>query len=159
MPHLHEKIDFTVGVFIVHGERVLLRKHDKYKVWMGAGGHIELDEDPVQAAIREAKEEVGLEVEIVGEKTDIDWAADDYIEILKPRFFYQHNINATHKHLNFVYFATSEKTDFTQGEDEVSEEIRWFTKEELQDPQFEIPPTMKYFAEKALETLGNVKKS
>lgn len=30
MAHIHEKIDFTVGVFIVHDGKVLLRFHDKY---------------------------------------------------------------------------------------------------------------------------------
>lgn len=46
MPHIHEKIDFTVEVFIVHENKVLFRMHDKFKKWMSAGGHIELDEDP-----------------------------------------------------------------------------------------------------------------
>ena len=64
MPHIHEKIDFTSEVFIVYQDKVLLRIHDKYGRWLSIGGHIELDEDPVQAAIREAKEEVGLDIEI-----------------------------------------------------------------------------------------------
>jgi len=64
MPHIHKLIDFTVEVFIVHKHKVLLRRHDKYKKWLSIGGHIELHEDPVEAAIREVKEEVGLEVEV-----------------------------------------------------------------------------------------------
>ena len=32
----------------------------------GTGGHIEPDEDPVQAVLREVREETGLDVEIVG---------------------------------------------------------------------------------------------
>ena len=59
MPHIHEKIDFTAEVFIVHHNRVLLRLHDKYNIWLSVGGHIELNEDPMEAAIREVKEEVG----------------------------------------------------------------------------------------------------
>ncbi|HVO28410.1 MAG TPA: NUDIX domain-containing protein [Candidatus Paceibacterota bacterium] len=153
MPHIHEKIDFTVGVFIVHEGKVLLRKHDKYRIWMGVGGHIELDENPIQAAVREAKEEVGLDITIIGRKTNIDWAADGYTEILTPRFFYQHPISSTHQHLNFIYFAASNRENFSQGNEEVSEEIRWFTKDDLQNPAFNIPKTMKYFAEKALETV------
>ncbi len=34
MPHIHEKIDFTAEVFIVNSDKVLLRKHDKYKFWL-----------------------------------------------------------------------------------------------------------------------------
>ncbi len=66
MPHIHEKIDFTAEVFIVHKDRVLLRMHDKFKIWLSVGGHVELDEDPIEAAVREVKEEVGLDVTIVG---------------------------------------------------------------------------------------------
>ena len=40
LPHIHEKIDFTVEVFIVYKNKVLLRMHDKVKKWLGPGGHI-----------------------------------------------------------------------------------------------------------------------
>jgi ADP-ribose pyrophosphatase YjhB (NUDIX family) len=68
MPHIHEKIDFTVSLFIVEGEKVLLVHHKKLDRWLPIGGHIELDEDPEQAAYREAKEECGLEIELIGER-------------------------------------------------------------------------------------------
>jgi len=67
MPHIHEKIDFVADVFVVYKDRVLIRKHDKYDKWLAVGGHIELDENPNQAAVREVKEEVGLDVELIGE--------------------------------------------------------------------------------------------
>ena len=41
MSHIHEKIDFTITVYIVYGNKVLLRHHDKYDFWLGVGGHIE----------------------------------------------------------------------------------------------------------------------
>ena len=56
MAHIHEKIDFTVEVFVVYQDKVLLRKHDKYGMWLSVGGHIELDEDPNETALREVKE-------------------------------------------------------------------------------------------------------
>jgi nucleoside triphosphatase len=54
----------TVGVFIFNpaGELLLLKSHkwpDKYVV---PGGHVELGERIEQAAIREAKEETGLDI-------------------------------------------------------------------------------------------------
>ena len=64
MAHIHELIDWTAGVYIVHKNKVLIRKHEKYGFWIHVGGHVELDEDPVTAAIRECKEEVGLDVTI-----------------------------------------------------------------------------------------------
>ena len=43
MPHLHEKIDFTVAIFVVHEEKVLLIHHRQLDKWLPLGGHIELD--------------------------------------------------------------------------------------------------------------------
>jgi len=40
MPHIHEKIDYTTDVFIVCKDKVLLRKHEKYGIWLGVGGRI-----------------------------------------------------------------------------------------------------------------------
>ena len=68
MPHIHDRIDFTVAVFVVHQDRVLVVHHRKLDKWLPLGGHIELDEDPEQAALREAKEESGLDVELLGER-------------------------------------------------------------------------------------------
>ncbi|MFM2374525.1 MAG: hypothetical protein RLZZ234_520, partial [Candidatus Parcubacteria bacterium] len=50
MPHIHEKIDYTADVFIVHENKVLLRMHEKYHTLLAVGGHVELDEDPAAAA-------------------------------------------------------------------------------------------------------------
>lgn len=94
MPHIHEKIDFAVDVFVVYKDTVLIRKHDKYDKWLAVGGHIELDEDHNQAALREVKEEVGLDVEIVGERADIgEGNSGGYWELLPPRFMNIHNIS------------------------------------------------------------------
>ena len=68
MTHIHEKIDWTVDVFIVHEGRVLLRMHEKYYTLLAVGGHVELDEDPATAAKRECMEEVGLPIHIMVEE-------------------------------------------------------------------------------------------
>ena len=55
MAHIHEKIDFTVAIFVVYDGKVLLIHHRKLDKWLPLGGHIELDEDPEMAALREAR--------------------------------------------------------------------------------------------------------
>jgi 8-oxo-dGTP diphosphatase len=42
-------------------------------VWEFPGGKAEADEKPQEAAIREAREEIGLEVEVVGTRQPIEW--------------------------------------------------------------------------------------
>ncbi len=53
--------------FITHGDDVLLLKRSPHKRifpnrYNGVGGHIERDEDPLTAALREMQEETGLDV-------------------------------------------------------------------------------------------------
>lgn len=153
MPHIHEKIDWTVDVFIVNDGAVLLRKHDKYKRWLVPGDHIELDEEPTEAALREVREEVGLDVELVGEVPSITEGLE-YRELLAPRFMNMHPVNDTHQHISLVYLARSKSRDTTQGETEISEELRWFTEEELDDPSFGIGETIKYYAKVALKEVS-----
>ena len=153
MPHIHEKIDFTAEVFVVHKNKVLLRKHDKYKIWLSVGGHIELDEDPNQAAVREVKEEVGLDVVIAGQISDVE-EADDFKELIPPKFLNRHRVSNSHEHITFIYFATAENDEVIQGQNEISDDIHWFTKEELDDVTYGIRENIKYYAKKALEELA-----
>ena len=150
MPHIHDKIDFTAEVFVVYKNTVLLRKHDKYKIWLSAGGHIELDEDPNQAAIREVKEETGLNVELIGKVQDLHNEVEGYKELIPPNFLNRHKISDFHEHITFVYFAIAQNNNLTQGEGEVSDECRWFTEEELDDQKYGIRNSIKFYAKSAI---------
>ena len=111
MPHIHEKIDFTAEVFIVYQDKVLLRQHDKYKKWLSVGGHIELDEEPNQAAVREVKEEVGLDITLHNEEDLSITEGHGYQELIPPEFMNIHKINDTHQHITLVYFANPTPTN------------------------------------------------
>jgi len=73
----HEKIILVFAggcIFNENGEVLLQRRGDSNK-WGFPGGAIELGETPQQAAIREVKEETGLDVEIgrlIGVYTECD---------------------------------------------------------------------------------------
>ena len=95
MAHIHEKIDFTVAIFVVHEGRVLLIHHRKLDKWLPLGGHIELDEDPEQAALREAREESGFEVELLGERPPTTGPGTR--ALIAPRFLDIHRITDTVK--------------------------------------------------------------
>ena len=57
MAHIHELIDLTVSVYIVHKNKVLMIDHKTLGTWLPIGGHVELDEDTDEAIEREIKEE------------------------------------------------------------------------------------------------------
>lgn len=152
MPHIHEKIDFTVEVFIIFKNRILLRKHDKYSKWLSVGGHIELNEDPNEAALREVKEEVGLDIELVGTKGKYDEDRAVYFELVPPRFLGRNRVNEDHEHVVMVYFARAKHDNVKAGrkEDEGAE-CKWFTKEEVE--KTDLIADIKFYALKALEEL------
>ena len=103
MAHIHEKIDFTVAIFVVHDEKILLVHHRNLDKWLPLGGHIELDEDPEQAALREAKEESGLDVELLGERPPTTGPGTR--ALIAPRFLDIHRITDTHEHIGMIYWA------------------------------------------------------
>lgn len=154
MPHFHDQIDFTVEVFIVYKDKVLLRKHDKYNMWLSVGGHIEQDENPNQAALREVKEEVGLDVKLDDSLKPNTMDSEDYHELIPPYFMNRHRISPTHEHVTFTYFATSDTDQLNQTQEgEKSENCQWFTKEELGNLP-DLGEDIKYYALKALEVLS-----
>ena len=72
---------FTVAVFVVWEGRVLLHLHRKLGMWLPPGGHIERDELPDDAAVREVLEETGVEVELVGERRE---DVEDPVQLHRP---------------------------------------------------------------------------
>jgi len=154
MAHIHEKIDFTVGAAIVYDNKVLLIHHKKLNLWLLVGGHIELDENPEYAILREVKEESGLDIELVGEKpSNLEFGDETGKFLLSPRFMDIHNFSSEHQHIGMVYFAKA-KTDKVQFLEEESTDIKWFSQEELEDPRYNILPRVKFYARKALAELA-----
>jgi ADP-ribose pyrophosphatase YjhB (NUDIX family) len=153
MAHIHEKVDFTVEVFVVYKDKVLLRKHDKYGIWLSVGGHIELHEDPNEAAVREVKEEVGLNVALYHDGAYPLTERDGYKTIIPPRFMNKHRIKPSHEHVTLVYFATSDTDNLVLSETEKSPACRWFTLPELGNPRYALKEDIKMYARSALETL------
>ncbi len=155
MPHIHEKVDFCAEVLIVFKNKVLLRKHDKYKIWLSVGGHIELDGDPNETAVREAKEEVGLDIVLYKEEgKQPDFKDGKHKSLIPPQFIFTHQVNETHSHIVFVYFAKSDTDQLKLSETEISEDCRWFTKEEIVKNDVGMLSMMQFYALKALEALS-----
>ncbi len=64
----------TASCFIVDGEgRLLLHHHRRLNRWLQMGGHVESNESPRDAALREGGEESGLrDLELIGGILDVD---------------------------------------------------------------------------------------
>ncbi|MDD5050857.1 MAG: NUDIX domain-containing protein [Candidatus Pacebacteria bacterium] len=151
MPHIHEKFDFTSTVYIVYKGKVLLRKHEKYHIWIGVGGHVELDEEPNQAAVREAKEEVGLDIKLIHphkEPTLKDYSdITNSRQLIPPAFMNLHKINEVHSHIDLVFAATSDSNNVVP--EQKGDEWKWMSVDEV-EKDGEISDRVKNYAKTAI---------
>lgn len=107
----------VTGSAIVVGERgVVLLKHKHLGLWLQPGGHVDPGESPWEAALREAREETGLD----GSFADV---AVDGI----PRLVHVdvHPGGRGHTHLDLRYLVDGGSDDPAPPPDE-SQEIGWF---------------------------------
>jgi 8-oxo-dGTP pyrophosphatase MutT (NUDIX family) len=148
MAHIHEKIDFTVSIFVVQQDKILLIHHRNLNKWLPLGGHIELDEDPEAAALRETREESGLEVELIGERPPTTGPGSR--ALLAPRFLDIHRISDTHEHIGMIYWARP-----ISGEARLAPaehyDIRWCSSADLDQLQPPMTNAVKWYCRKALE--------
>ncbi len=163
MPHIHEQIDFTVAIFVVHAGKVLVIHHKKLDRWLPLGGHIELDEDPEQAALRETQEESGLEVELIGERPPTTGPGTR--ALIAPRFLDIHRISETHEHIGMIYFARPKSGQGKIGQGKVGQgkagqvtlapaehhQIRWCDSQELDALEPAMSDAVKFYCRTAIQ--------
>jgi len=154
MAHIHDKIDFVSTAFIVHRDKVLLVHHRILNMWLPVGGHIELDEDPVEALYREIKEEAGIDknnLEIMSDKPNLKGIRHKFL--LTPNYLDIHNFSDTHKHVSLTYLVKS-KTDKLVHNDREHIGIKWFTKQEIESGKYGLLPQIEFLALDALKKLS-----
>ena len=147
MAHIHEKIDFTVAIFVVRDGKILLIHHRNLNQWLPLGGHIELDEDPEAAALREAKEESGLEVELIGERPPTTGPGTR--ALIAPRFLDIHRITDTHEHIGLIYWARPKNGTLALSATE-HHDIRWCSAAELDNLNPPMADAVKWYCRKAI---------
>jgi ADP-ribose pyrophosphatase YjhB (NUDIX family) len=94
--------DFTATTFVVWEEGVLLHKHKKIGLWFPCGGHVEPNELPDEAAVREVLEESGVAVVLVGERA---LPVEQPRQLVRPRGVQLETIAPGHEHIDLIYFA------------------------------------------------------
>jgi 8-oxo-dGTP pyrophosphatase MutT (NUDIX family) len=132
MAHINYYLDLCVDTFIVNGNAVLLRLHEKYNMWNAPGGHIDPGEDVNEAALREVWEEVGLRVVLVGPESWVQSDTATNKDLVPPLFINRHRINDVHEHSSFIFAAKTDSREIhPQTEEDKGIECRWCTQTEL----------------------------
>lgn len=132
---------FTATAYIVARGRTLLLWHHKAGMWLPPGGHCEPNEDPVQAACREALEESGLEVEVIPPPDLLVCAGPAVLP--PPAVILVEDINFVdqpfHQHIDHVYYTRPLVEEAVDFEAAIPHGIHtWATASELEDA-FSLP--------------------
>ena len=142
----------TATVYVVRGDEVLLHWHKKYDTWFPLGGHIEKNEFPPEAAIREAREEAGIEISL--HPTEVAPAIDvgRVGRIPAPFCLYQEE-GREEEFFDFIFIG---HTDATELRPELNEScvFEWFSEEKLLTS--DVKPHIK---NTALAVLAHLKKN
>ncbi|MYI82927.1 MAG: NUDIX domain-containing protein [Chloroflexi bacterium] len=130
---------FTVSGFLSHDGRTALHWH-RLGLWLPPGGHIQANEDPIQAVLREIEEETGVEALIV--PTSAPYLHVDPRQLPPPVTVGVYEIDEPgnpHEHIDFVYFTRPRSPGGSglpdlPGGPHSGEGWRWVGREELRDP-------------------------
>ncbi|MDE1855818.1 MAG: NUDIX domain-containing protein [Candidatus Micrarchaeota archaeon] len=139
------KTDLTVGACIFFDNKILLVFHTKLNKWLFPGGHIEPNETPDTAIVREVKEETGLDFifsDFGMKKTE------DVIRRLAIPFNANLHSVGDHNHYCMYYLGTVQTSEFLKNEE--SRDIRWFDRENIEELK-NIPENVREMALFALK--------
>ena len=127
---------------------MLLHKHKKLGRWFPPGGHVERDELPDDAAVREVLEESGVRVALVGEKA---LPVTEPRQLIRPRGVQLEAIAPNHEHIDLIYFAKP-LADYNGALLETDKTLGWYDRVGL--ARLELTEELRHWTTLALLELG-----
>lgn len=140
------KRHFCASVFVINPEnkKILLIKHKKFNKWVQPGGHIEDDETPEEAALREVYEETGVRVKLLGTRFPRE---DDFI---RPLGIQKNRGSNGDLHVDITYVGVPINKDQLTLNKEEATDVNWFSRSELDEIELflDIKINMDYILRK-----------
>jgi len=118
---------FTASVWVINPQRtkVLMVYHNIYNSWSWTGGHADGEEDLAAVAMRELKEETGVEhARLVSDELFS-------LEVLTvDGHVKKGSYVSSHLHLNVTFLAEADEEDALRSKEDENSGVRWLTNEE-----------------------------
>jgi 8-oxo-dGTP diphosphatase len=141
------KIDLTVGAYIIHDNKVLLVHHNKLNLWLPVGGHIDSNETPDNALMREVKEETNLDVEL------FDFSQIPLTNAKNHALPFHTNLHSVgdHGHYCLFYLCITKDSQKLKINHELKG-AKWFSLKDLE--QEKISDDIRFIAKEAFRRYG-----
>jgi len=151
---------FVATIYAVSDGAVALHEHDKLEMWLPAGGHLDRDELPHEAALRETEEELGMRVDLVAPQEAI--TSETVRSIPQPQHFLVEDINVHengavgHQHIDFIFYGAAPSQDIQPHPGEQpADDWTWFTPADLRAHDDEIPADVVEIGLRAIEAVAD----
>ena len=120
----------ATGIVFNHKNEILMIHHNSLCVWLPPGGHIDENELPENAVLREIFEETGIKAKIIPIMRGIKSCG----ELALPFTMLLEDIegNGTHNHIDMIYLCNAINEDFIPQEKEISG-IGWFSFDKIKE--------------------------
>ena len=148
------KTDLVVAGYIFDNGNVLLIKHKKLGLWLPVGGHINENETPDDALLREIKEETNLDINILG-NNNINLEGNVKKNLAAPFHANVHSVG-DHDHCCFFYLCKALNPEKLKINNDL-DGFKWVSMNELESK--EIPADVRNIGMRAFEILGKVNNS
>jgi 8-oxo-dGTP diphosphatase len=127
------KRHFTAtGIVFSPQKEILMIKHKKLQVWLPPGGHVEKDELPEDAVLREIYEETGIIAKIYSMKQKLSLSSKHCKELERPFVILLEDMecNGLHVHIDMFFLCIALNKELVLQQSEISD-IGWFTIEQF----------------------------
>jgi len=119
----------TATVYVVADGATALHDHPRLGIAIPPGGHVERDELPHEAGLREVREETGLEATLLAGDDRIEAPAGR--ELPRPRHQMLYDVDVhpdgrvSHQHVDQVFFATVPSREIAPAGDDEADPALW----------------------------------
>lgn len=140
----------TACIIDKENKKILFIHHKKLNKWLFVGGHIEENEDPETAVIREVKEETNLDITLLGKRYPRE---EDFII---PFAMQRNVVKENHIHIDIFYIAIANDISKIKAKEDEVLNYRWFSIEEIANADFDTFPEKKQMAIDILKQIDNL---